>query len=89
MTKAALFALTLFALPCTASAQQVDCTNPLTQIDMTHCASMDYQAADDRLNAAYRVAIDYMASIDADLPTAEQGAEAALRAGQRAWITFR
>ena len=89
MTKAALFALTLFAMPYAVAAQQVDCANPQTQIDMTQCASNDYQAADDRLNAAYGVAIDYMASIDADLPAAEQGAKAALRDGQRAWITFR
>ena len=89
MTRIALLILTLIALPFAAAAQEVDCTNPQTQIDMTHCASNDYQAADDRLNAAYGVAIDFMASIDAGLDPAEQGAEAALREGQRAWITFR
>ena len=89
MTRAALYALTLIALPYGAAAQDLDCSNPQTQIDMTECASNEYQAADERLNAAYGPAIDYMASIDSYLTAAEQGAEAALREGQRAWITFR
>ena len=84
-----LCTLALMSLPCAAAAQQIDCANPQTQIDMTQCASNDFAAADARLNAAYGLAIAYMASIDADLPAAEQGAKAALRDGQRAWITFR
>lgn len=89
MNLSALCTLALMSLPFAASAQQIDCTNPQTQIDMTQCADQDYQAADARLNAAYGPAIDYLAAIDADLDPAEQGAEAALREGQRAWITFR
>jgi len=89
MTRTALFAFAMIALPYGATAQTIDCANPQTQIDMTQCASNDYEAADARLNAAYGPAIAYMASIDADLDPADQGAEAALREGQRAWITFR
>jgi uncharacterized protein YecT (DUF1311 family) len=89
LTKSALCALALVFLPTAIFGQQIDCTNPQTQADMTQCADQDYQAADARLNAAYGMAIDYMASIDASLAAADQGAEAALRAGQRAWITFR
>ena len=89
MTRSPLYALALMSLPFAASAQQIDCTNPQTQIDMTQCADQEYKAADARLNAAYGPAIDYMASIDASLDPAEQGAQAALRDGQRAWMTFR
>lgn len=89
MTRTALFAFAMIALPYGPTAQTIDCANPQTQIDMTQCASNDYEAADARLNAAYGPAIAYMASIDADLDPADQGAEAALREGQRAWITFR
>ena len=72
MTRTALFAFAMIALPYGATAQTIDCANPQTQIDMTQCVSNDYEA-----------------SIDADLDPADQGAEAALREGQRAWITFR
>lgn len=89
MTRPVPYAIALLALPVAALAQDIDCTNPQTQIDMTQCAAQEYQAADDRLNAAYGPAVDYMASLDADLQPAEQGAESALRAGQRAWVTFR
>ena len=89
MNRSTFCALALMALPCAVTAQDIDCANPQTQIDMTQCVSNDYQVADDRLNAAYGPAIDYMASIDAGLDPAQQGAEAALREGQRAWITFR
>jgi uncharacterized protein YecT (DUF1311 family) len=83
MTRTALFAFAMIALPYGATAQTIDCANPQTQIDMTQCASNDYEAADARLNAAYGPAIAYLASIDADLDPADQGAEAALREGQR------
>ena len=79
MTRTALFAFAVIALPYGTTAQTIDCANPQTQIDMTQCASNDYEAADARLNAAYGPAIAYMASIDADLDLADQGAEAALR----------
>lgn len=69
--------------------QEVDCQNAMTQIDMTQCASQDYEAADAELNLAYQAAIAVMASIDAGLSADQQGAENALREAQRAWITFR
>ena len=73
----------------TATAQDVDCTNAQTQMELTFCAEQDWQAADADLNAAYTAAQKVMRAIDAGLPKAEQGAEANLRAGQRAWVTFR
>jgi uncharacterized protein YecT (DUF1311 family) len=41
------------------------------------------------LNDAYQVAISAMKGIDLNLDAANRGAEATLRASQRAWITFR
>ena len=70
-------------------AQDVDCSNAQTQMEMTFCAEQDWQTADADLNAAYAAAQKVMRAIDAGLPKAEQGAEANLRAGQRAWVTFR
>lgn len=70
-------------------AQDVGCSNAQTQMEMTSCAEQDWQTADADLNAAYAAAQKVMRAIDAGLPKAEQGAEANLRAGQRAWVTFR
>ncbi len=72
-----------------AEAQEIDCAKPKVQLEMTFCAERDWQIADADLNAAYRAAQSEMKSIDAGLPAAEQGASAALRDGQRAWVTFR
>lgn len=85
---AALWAAAVgLALP--ASAQGVDCDNAQTQMEMTFCAEQDWQAADADLNAAYAAARQVVREIDAGLPKSEQGAEANLRDGQRAWVTFR
>lgn len=70
-------------------AQDVDCENAQTQMDMNLCAEQEWQAADAELNAVYKDARAAMQAIDADLPEAEQGAEENLRNAQRAWVTFR
>jgi uncharacterized protein YecT (DUF1311 family) len=75
------------ALP--QAAQAADCSNPITQSDMTFCAGQDFAQADKALNAAYAKARDQMRAIDADLPADQRGAAAALLAAQKAWITFR
>jgi len=75
------------ALP--AAAQEVDCENPVTQMEMNQCAHDDWEAADAELNAAYQRAMTLVKGWDADLPEAEQGGAEALRQAQRAWITFR
>jgi uncharacterized protein YecT (DUF1311 family) len=87
MTRFACLGLLLSALP--TAAQNVDCANPQAQVEMTHCAEQDWNAEDARLNDAYQVAISAMKGIDLNLDAANRGAEATLRASQRAWITFR
>jgi uncharacterized protein YecT (DUF1311 family) len=72
-----------------AQAQQVDCANAVTQLDMTDCAKQDFDAADKALNVSYQAAMEMMTSIDGDLPKADQGAVAALKDAQRAWIVVR
>ena len=38
----------------TASARALDCENAMTTADMSQCAQLDYQRADDELNAVYQ-----------------------------------
>ncbi len=84
---AGLLGLLLLASP--GAAQQVNCVNPMTQVEINFCAETDYRAADAELNRAYNVAREMMRQVDADLPAPQRGAEVALRDAQRAWITFR
>lgn len=67
----------------------VDCTNTLFQQEMNACAELDWMDADADLNVAYAAAMAVMKGYDADLAISERGAEATLRAAQRAWIGFR
>ncbi len=71
------------------AAQDLDCANSETQIEMTACAEQDWRAADADLNDAYKSALAMMQEYDMALPKAQQGAAAHLRDAQRAWITFR
>jgi uncharacterized protein YecT (DUF1311 family) len=82
----AALAISLFGAFFAASpAAAQDCAAPLTQMDMNACARLDWQAQDAALNAAYARAI--AAAEDHDRWV--EGAEAALREAQRAWIAFR
>ena len=85
--RAAAALLMLLALP--AGAQEVDCANAMAQQEMNLCAAQDYEAADLGLNAAYKQARAAMKGLDANMPAAERGAEAALLAAQRAWLPYR
>ena len=82
-----LLALACLALP--AAAQEIDCANAMAQMDLNQCAYQEWEAADVELNAAYKRAIGLLQEWDANLPEDEQGGADALKAGQRAWITFR
>lgn len=87
MIKTTVMALALMAGA--ATAQEIDCTNAETQQEMNACAEQDWMEADADLNTAYAEAIAIMQLYDEDLPKSEKGAEANLRAAQRAWVTFR
>lgn len=77
----------LMAMP--GLAQDLDCDNAQTLQDMNQCARAEWEAADQELNGAYAEALAALKSLDAELPKADRGAEAALRDAQRAWIPFR
>ena len=77
----------LFASP--ALAQELDCATAEAQQDLNQCAELDWQAADEALNDAYKRAMAEMKDMDANMPEDLQGAADALRDAQRAWITYR
>ncbi len=80
-----------------AHAQEPDCSNGgLTQLDMNICSYQAYQAADEDLNLAYKLARDSLKQIDEDISAgngiAKEGDEKGvilLRDAQRAWIIYR
>lgn len=71
------------------AAQDLDCSDAMTQTEMTFCAEQDWMEADADLNDAYASAQDVMWQIDSELPQSERGAEINLKEGQRAWVVFR
>jgi uncharacterized protein YecT (DUF1311 family) len=74
-------ALTLAALAFAAPAlaQDIDCKNAMTQMDINICAGKDYQAADKKLNKIYGKLMAAADATDKEL----------LRKAERAWIAFR
>jgi uncharacterized protein YecT (DUF1311 family) len=75
--------------PGAALAQDVDCANAPTQVDLTDCAGQDWDRADAELNAVYAKAVAAVKEIDSNLEADLKGAEDALRTAQRAWIAYR
>lgn len=71
-----------------ARAQEADCSDPQTQMDMTFCAKQDWQAQDARLNDEYKGAMARAKEFDAG-GTSTDSAVAALKTAQRAWLPFR
>ncbi|WFE90229.1 lysozyme inhibitor LprI family protein [Roseibium porphyridii] len=69
--------------------EKVDCSNAMTQLEMTTCANLDWQQADEELNAAYKAAMAKMRETDEFLPEDQRGAAETLREAQRAWIPYR
>ena len=72
-----------------ASAQSGYCANPVTQQDMNRCVEQEWQAADVKLNRAYKAVLAEMRVLDVQLPPELQGADVALCSARRARITFR
>lgn len=70
-------------------AQDVDCANAETQVELTFCAEQDWNAADADLNDAYKAAVKALKQVDADLPQADRHAVEFLRQAQRDWISYR
>ena len=84
---AVLVAVAAYCVP-GAHAQALDCTNPVTQVEMTGCASLAFEAADGDLNLAYGIAMDQARRRDGATPQEPSNA-ALMRDAQRKWIPFR
>nr|WP_165909267.1 lysozyme inhibitor LprI family protein [Shinella sp. JR1-6] len=71
---------------------EVDCQNAQAQIEMNICAGRDYEAADEELNAAYKVTMAAARRMDEQAREMGEhyvGAVDALKRAQRAWIGYR
>ena len=84
--------ISLFMASLLLVAQQPDCSDPQNQVEMNHCAEIDFQRADAELNRIWPQMLASAREGDADInrefddrPTSEQ----VLREAQRAWITYR
>jgi uncharacterized protein YecT (DUF1311 family) len=87
-----VFLAALLASVSLCAAEEVDCDNAQTQMDMNICADKDYQQADKALNAAYKKAVAAAREMDdnvKDMGEAYVGAVDALKRAQRAWIGYR
>jgi len=76
------FMLAVAALATAAQAAgpaPLNCDSPMTQMEMTHCASRDFYAADTELNAAYRALGKMLDAHGRDL----------LTISKRKWIEWR
>jgi uncharacterized protein YecT (DUF1311 family) len=80
----------LFAATSLAAAQDIaDCSDAMSQLEMTQCAHQDWEKADLELNTVYKAALEKMRETDGNLPDYLKGAEDMLRDAQRAWIPYR
>ncbi len=92
MTHTRLAVALLFLAPLPSLAQDapyIDCANAMVQMEMTFCAEQDWIAADADLNAAWAPAMARMRALDEGQPAELKGAADALRAAQRAWVSYR
>jgi uncharacterized protein YecT (DUF1311 family) len=83
---AALVSLTYTA---PVSAQQTDCSNASSTVEINACEDKNYQAADAALNEAYEAALKYARSRQLEKPYDAKSFEDALVKAERAWVSFR
>ncbi|GFE51578.1 hypothetical protein So717_33310 [Roseobacter cerasinus] len=79
----------ILALCSPTSAQDLDCEDPVTQVEMTGCAGLAAEAADADLNAVWKDAIAVARARDATDQSTAPASEDILRGAQRSWIAFR
>lgn len=83
MMKLLLIAVSIFSsllfLNTSKTFASINCVDPQTQIEMTHCARNDFLSADEKLNNTYQ-------KVFSSLSTPHKSA---LKKAQRAWISYR
>jgi uncharacterized protein YecT (DUF1311 family) len=85
-----LLALALaFIFAPTARAEEIDCANASSTVEMNFCADKDFAAADKALNAAYEAALASTKTRDLEKPYDAKNFGDAMRAAQRAWVAYR
>lgn len=72
-----------------AAAQQPNCDNPMSQVEMTYCSGLEFERADRRLNQVYRKVIAEQTRDPGEAPYDARSWEEAMRKAQRAWVAFR
>lgn len=87
----ALLASQLLLVPVShaQSGPPIDCSKAIATPELNACADLELQAADGKLNAAYRKALAYIEKSGGEKPYDPVSWANALRASQRAWIAFR
>jgi len=78
VTALAVLAL-LFVFTVNAPAQQKNCENAVSQLDMNRCAEQDASDADKELNEVYRSILKKL----------NQQQQSELKSAQRAWLAYR
>jgi uncharacterized protein YecT (DUF1311 family) len=76
------------AIPANA-APPVNCDKAMATSELNQCAEQAFQAADAKLNAAYRKALASIRKSGGEKPYDPASWEKALRASQSAWIAYR
>jgi uncharacterized protein YecT (DUF1311 family) len=79
----------LFVLSLPANAQEVNCADVITQLDMNICQQQVWEEADARLNGVYAETIAVLQDRDAEYAPDGPSEEDRLRRAQRAWVAFR
>jgi uncharacterized protein YecT (DUF1311 family) len=77
------------AHPAAADDPKIRCDKAVTTVELNVCSERSYQAADAKLNAAYRKALAFIKASAAEKPYDPASWEKALRTSQTAWIAFR
>jgi uncharacterized protein YecT (DUF1311 family) len=72
-----------------AQAQPVDCAKATATTELNYCSLKEFEAADVKLNEAYRRALADIRESRGDKPYDRKSWEMALQASQKAWIAFR
>jgi uncharacterized protein YecT (DUF1311 family) len=75
--------------PLAAADPPLNCASPRSTPEFNLCPEGVFQKADDKLNAAFTKALDFIRTVDSEKPYDAASWEQALRASQRAWLAFR
>jgi uncharacterized protein YecT (DUF1311 family) len=75
--------------PTLAATLKVDCAKAVTTPELNLCADRTLQAADTKLNSAYKKVLAEIRKSDNAKPYDPVSWEKALRASQKAWIAYR